>query len=51
MHIPWVGVEMTEEYCALAKDRVKTIVDAPDWFELQQKRSKKEIAKDQMELF
>ena len=51
MRIPWVGVEMTEEYCGLAKDRVRTIADAPDWFELPQRRSKREIAKDQTELF
>ena len=49
MSIKWTGIEMTEEYCEMAKKRVKAIADAPNWFSM--KRTKQEIAADQKSLF
>ncbi len=47
--IPWVGIEMTEEYCEMAKKRTKLIDDVHDILTI--KRSKEEIKMDQGTLF
>lgn len=49
MDIPWTGIEMTEEYCEMSKERARAVADAPNWFE--RARSKEEIKADQTKLF